>query len=316
MRFQAKTQKRLDAHVNRKHNPDAELFSCDKCDYSTVVKGNLHRHKRTEHDEVRKWFPCNKCDEKSRSRRSLDYHRAMAHDIDRQLFVCDHEGCSYTSKETTGLKNHKAYVHDLGDKECQICCRNVFKLFTITVKKEKSKVCRVCHQKLSGSETRVEKKMSEYLDRHYGTQFLLSTDSTIQGEACQKYRPDKMYADPQRVIHIECDEFQHLRKASVDYTCDEKRISDIYDEFPGKEYIVIRWNPNGFHYPEGKWSREKKPNLKNRLEMLVQLLDRLPDIRFKNPITVIYMFYSPDNSRICQNIPKMMIWREEEIEDL
>ena len=158
--------------------------------------------------------------------------------------------------------------------------------------------------------------MSEFLDEKYGTDFLLVSDSTVKGQLCQRYRPDKLYADPGRVIHIECDEHQHLRQSSAaGYTCDEKRLSDIYDEFPGKEYIVIRWNPHSFIYPEGKWSREKKPEIDNRLELLLQLLDRLPDIEFESPITVIYMFYSPDNPLICQNLPKIMIYREEDIED-
>ncbi len=316
-KFKAKTQQRLDLHINRKHDSDAEEFACDKCDYTTVVKGNLLRHKRIQHGEVRKWFSCNKCEEKWETPRDLDFHLAMAHDIDRHRFICGYNGCSFASKDTVGMKNHKAYVHDLGNKECDICCRSVFKLLTIRVDKQKSRVCRVCYQKMSGNESRIEKRMSEYLDKHYGTEFLLSSDSTIKGELCQKYRPDKMYADPKRVIHIECDEYQHTRKSDGgNYTCDEKRISNIYDEFPGKEYIVIRWNPHSFIYPESKWSREKKPSVKSRLEMLVQLLEKLPDIEFESPITVIYMFYSSDNPRICQNIPKMMIFREEEIEEL
>ncbi len=316
-KFKAKAQQRLDLHTNRKHDSDAEEFACNKCDYTTVVKGNLHRHKRIQHREVRKWFPCDKCKEKCESRRDLDYHRAMVHDIDRHRFICGHEGCSHSSKNIPDMKRHKAYGHDLGNKECEICCRNVFKLFTIRVDKQRSRVCCVCYQKMSGKESRVEKRMSEYLDNHYGTEFLLVSDSIIKGELCQKYRPDKMYADPERVIHIECDEYQHTRKSNgSDYTCDEKRISNIYDEFPGKEYIVIRWNPHGFHYPEGKWSKEKKPGIKSRLEMLVQLLERLSDITFESPIIVIYMFYSSDNPIICQNIPNLMICREEEIEEL
>ena len=130
---------------------------------------------------------------------------------------------------------------------------------------------------------------------------------------CQRYRPDKLYADPKRIIQIECDEYQHSRDSSNSYTCDEKRISDIYDEFPGKEYIVIRWNPHFFIYPDE--SKEKKPTIDDRLEMLLQLLDRLPDITFESPITVIYMFYSPDNPLICQNLPKIMFYREEELEE-
>ena len=103
---------------------------------------------------------------------------------------------------------------------------------------------------MTGKDSRVEKTWSEYLDKHFGTEFLLSSDRTVQGDACQLYRPDKYYADPNLVIHKECDEHQHIRGNS--YKCDERRLSDIYDENPGKKHIITRWNPDNYKPPEGR----------------------------------------------------------------
>ncbi len=43
-------------------------------------------------------------------------------------------------------------------------------------------------------------------------------------------KPDKLWADPTLVSHGECDEFQH---SGEDYSCDERRISRLFDEFGG-----------------------------------------------------------------------------------
>ena len=292
-----------------------EVFSCKHCNYQTKFRENYIRHLSVIHNDVFEWFNCEFCNEKFKSNLDLDYHKAMVHDKHRERFICKVDGCGYSNKIKRALVDHYSYTHDMGDKECEICIKNVYRLHTYS--KRNLHVCRVCYSKLTGKNSNSEKIMSKFLDKNYGTEFLICSDSTIKGEICQRYRPDKLYADPERVIHIECDEHQHSRQSStVDYTCDEKRISDIYNEFPGKEYIVIRWNPHTFIFPEGKWSKEKKPKFDDRLEMLLQLLDRLPDIEFNSPITIIYMFYSPDNPLICQNFPKIMFYREEEIEEL
>jgi hypothetical protein len=138
--------------------------------------------------------------------------------------------------------------------------------------------------------------MVEYLKKHYD-QHLMFNDKTVKGEACLKYRPDTMYSDPNRVVHVSCDEFQHQHQ-NGDYKCDEKRMSDLYDEYPGKTVIWIRWNPHAYKPPEGL----KRKNLKKRLEKLVEVLKRIETRKFETKMYVIYMFYDKDNPRIVKNI--------------
>ena len=84
---------------------------------------------------------------------------------------------------------------------------------------------------------------------------------------------------------------------------DEKRISDCYDEFIGKKYVVIRWNPDNY-----KASNKKKFNRKKRLEILGKLIKKI----LKNPpeemIYIYYLFYDRDNPRIVKNINYKLVY--------
>jgi KRAB domain-containing zinc finger protein len=315
--YQGKSRVNLNRHKRRVHNPNCLKFFCDECDYSSIQKSHVQRHQIDIHGKKFKSFICGieDCSESFSYLRDLDYHKAVCHNIDRERFFCGIDNCSYSAKAKPSLVGHRAYVHDLGDKECQVCFKNVYSLNSVLFQKKRFNVCRNCYQRMSGKFSRVEKRMSDWLDKNYGTEFLLSTDKPVSGDVCRRYRPDKLYADPERVIQIECDEYQHSRSTG-DYSCDEKRISEIYDEFPGKEYIVIRWNPHGFCYPRGQIKGKKKPNISERLEILLLLLEKLESISFESPITVIYLFYSPENPNICQNITKRMVYSSEDVENL
>jgi hypothetical protein len=136
--------------------------------------------------------------------------------------------------------------------------------------------------------------------------YLLGTDNSMRSMGgCQLYRPDKLYASGNLVIHTECDEFEH-KKSNGDYQCDEKRISDIYDEFCGKTYVVIRWNPDSYKTRNG----EKKLNRQERLDALVSVFKKLREKEHKDPIHIYYMFYSKDNERITKNFPYTLLYSD------
>lgn len=111
---------------------------------------------------------------------------------------------------------------------------------------------------------------------------------------CQLYRPDKLYTSSDLILHIECDEHQHKR-TNGNYTCDEKRISECYDEFIGKKYVVIRWNPD--HY-----KANKKLNRKERLKVLKNTIKKILDNPPEEMIYIYYLFYDEDNERLSKNI--------------
>jgi len=168
-----------------------------------------------------------------------------------------------------------------------------------------SKICRNCFNKITGKTSRVEIQMSNYLDKIAEIRpFLVSSDNSfISIGGCQRYRPDKLYMSNDIILHIECDEHQHKWK-NGSYVCDEKRISDCYDEFPGKKYVIIRWNPHKYKSPHGN----KKYNRSQRLNKLNDLIKNI----LKNPpdelIYIYYMFYDKDNHRLARNIKYELIY--------
>ena len=102
--------------------------------------------------------------------------------------------------------------------------------------------------------------------------------------------------------HVECDEHQHTR--SPDYTCDEKRMTDLYDEYPGKTVIWIRWNPDNYAPPKGT----RKLGRQERLAVLARVLREVETRRFETKIHVIYLFYNADNPLLVRNIAKELLY--------
>lgn len=163
------------------------------------------------------------------------------------------------------------------------------------------RICKKYNQKLNGKATRVETLWSEYLDEKLGTTGLSSSDtSLVTLGGCQRYRPDKLYIGPKVVEMDECDEYQHTKNS---YSCEEKRVSDIYDEdgICGKQLIVTRWNPdkcNDLTIPVP---------LDQRMEMHVQLKLHLRKHPPSDKIHIFYMFYDRDNPSITKNYPHTFV---------
>jgi len=123
-----------------------------------------------------------------------------------------------------------------------------------------------------------------------------------------------LYVGVDKVEIDECDEHQHKRK-NGNYSCDEKRISDIYDEdgINGKDLVVIRWNPDNYKVPSGY----TKKNRQERLELMVKLKKKLREKKImEDKIHIYYMFYDIDNPRLSKSIPYTMIYNETDIDKI
>ena len=160
-------------------------------------------------------------------------------------------------------------------------------------------VCRKCFNKLTGCKTRKELRMREFLLNDpalaHLTPWLQRLDRRIYGEACTAYRPDALYVGTDAWIQVECQESQHSGQA---YSCEEKRISEIFDETGGKPLVVIMWNPDR--------SRTHKSPLDDRLPALRDAILRasssIPDP--DKLIQVWYLYYDQNtNPNICKNLP-------------
>ena len=318
--YKCKQASNLKMHKVSKHDIGVTKWhECDQegCNYKCKEAGSLKQHKAFKHDIGVTWHECDQegCDFKCKQASSLKTHKADKHDIGVTWHECDQEGCDYKSKQASNLKSHKEGVHDIGDHECDFCSGNRNSRNKYKDDAGEHNICNKCYEKVTGKATRKEKDWSDYLDAHLGTVGLLSSDVSLRSSGgCQLYRPDKLYTDTAYVEIGECDEYQHAR-ISGDYSCDEKRISDIYDEqgIVGKTMSVLRWNPDNYVVPEGY----TKISRKERLEIYVALAKKLREnCQQSDKIHVYYMFYSEDNPRLSQNIPYTLIYSMEDVNNL
>lgn len=331
----------LKSHKNRAHDEKEKKIACDVADcvkgpFLTVA--DLKSHKRHFHRiDVKKMHKCNvgKCDKEFIKPATLKQHKADAHGIgvvlhycsaegcnksfgqksncvrhmssvhkiNVKVFKCGVDGCDFEADQRWKMPRHKEEEHNMGKHKCDFCLQNRNSRNLHRDAQGKHFICDKCYKTATGKNSRKEDQMSQYLDKSVGTEYLLGSDKALKTMGgCQLYRPDKLYASDDMVIIVECDENQH-KYSNGDYSCDEKRISDIYDEFAGKTMIVIRWNPDTYKPPEGK-----KLIMKDRLMALSKTFNDLRLKQHEDPVHIYYMYYDSDNPRIAENIPHTLMY--------
>lgn len=309
---QFKSIYKLNDHKSYIHLINVKWYWCDidNCNAKFKRNNKLIQHKSNIHSIAIIWHYCDieNCIYKCKTSENLKRHM-KTHNIGVVWHKCNIENCTEKFKETGNLTRHKELIHDIGKHECEICYNNR----NSSIDHEEQKICRDCYKKLTGFTSRVEKVWSEYIDKNFGTEFLSSSDKNLKSlGGCQLYRPDKLYISDTFVLMLECDEHQHR---GIDYLCDEKRISEIYDEdgICGKKMIVIRWNPDKYNK-----TTMKKRNI--RLKEIVTLMKKVIESPPDDMIFVYYMYYDdPTNaksdeikekieSRLVKSIPYELVY--------
>ena len=265
-------------------------------------------------------FPCDVvgCIGQFKRAGHLKEHKACVHDIDVVWHACDVVGCIRQSKQAGFLKRHKAGVHDIGALECEICYNMCGKTlrheFTYgnTATTGVVDVCRQCCLDYGFKKDRIEHRYMEKLNGYID--FPAYDDQTVHGNACFRYRPDRLYLDAHmRVhIHLECDEGQHMW-SSGSYDCEEKRISDIYDEFANivpRHYVVVRFNPDEYDKNDADRDEVFEERVKHVAEIVQFVRGNPPPER----ISIVYMYYSRGNPQIAKNLPVYFV--DDEYRDL
>ena len=305
-------------HVRTQHSDCAKLHECPHCDYSSHYRTHMNRHIRVAHTDSSVNFACPHCDYTSKFDFTLRRHIRMVHLGQRKecpvcnklvanvsshmyqkhkglMFPCEH--CAYVASSSTCLRKHMASIHDIGDHTCDVCLRTK----TSVVAHEGNEVCRSCYRKMTGANTRVEKRCVEFLTQHLDG--LLSTDtSMVSLGGCSRYRPDMLWLSDGLVTLVEVDEHQHNLRGG-NYTCEERRLSDICVEllqsFPQHRIAVIRWNP---HACAGH-----RATVNDRLDALLELMVAL---RARPPerLTVFYMWYDATNPQLVENLPRQLLY--------
>lgn len=312
----------LKRHLIQKHNIGIEWNYCDfiddngvKCQHKCKTESNLTRHKIDKHKINVDWKYCSEKDCKSKFTTNTDLKRHLSsiHNINVKWHHCDcldenGKKCEYKTKLKYHLKPHKEFVHDIGNNKCEYCLQNRNTSISYEDKNinKKVKICRKCYCKATGKFSRIEHIWSDYIDKKFGTEFLVSNDKSLKSiNGCTLYRPDKLYVSSDRVLLLECDEHQHLFRNNS-YSCEEKRISDIYNEnFIGQKLTLIRWNPDNYKIDKSK--NEKRDNLDKRLNKMIEVIKESLYSNQEEYIKIYYLYYDKDNPLITKNFSYKMI---------
>lgn len=301
----------LKRHVDEVHK-NKKRFACDECDHIAKREGQLKIHKSNIHDVNVTWYECDMCPPdavfKTKENGTLIKHRAYIHNINAQKHCC--ELCCYESKQLGNLKSHLGKVHDIGEKQCQYCLGNRYSLEKMydAVLKTDVNICRQCHTKSTGYKTRIEKQVVQVLEKEIEFP-MTKANQQVNGDACLKYRPDIMYSTPGVIVYVEIDEHEH-QYGNGGYECDEKRMSELFDETSGQQVIWVRYNPHSYKVPSGYTIIKDEPKRRQVLVKTLREIFKTSDAILKElgPLSVHYICYSHDNPLISQNIPHKMIY--------
>ena len=117
----------------------------------------------------------------------------------------------------------------------------------------------------------------------------VSTDRAVDGGECGADRPDRIYDFGDKIIVVECDEYQHRDRACL---CEQTRMVNIGQSFGGVPVYFVRWNPDDY---APKDSRKNPELLAKRHKLCGDLLADIKEGRAVVPaaalVSVIYLFY-------------------------
>ena len=291
----------MDHYKCVEHN--RQLSRCVECGGASICPCGIVRSE-CRICRVQPLLHCTECPMTCRSAVKLERH--MRTHTGEKPHKC--ELCSFKCARSNGLTSHKGHVHDIGNEECTICWDDCYRprSWIDEATKVEVKCCRTCYKKKTGKDIRVEQEWSDFLDEHFDKEFRLCSDNQVN--SCNKSRPDGLWASNDLVLHWELDEYQHSGK---NYSCEEKRISELYDQFPGKQYVVVRVNPHGYTHP----ARKAKPGKEERKELMLNVMKACLTKKWDTKIHVVYLCYSETNPNITQRISKTMLYDAEDVDE-
>jgi hypothetical protein len=279
------------------------LYQCGECGGASLCDCGLRRS-QCRICRVQPLLECTECPTTCVTVTTLEEH--MRIHTGEKPYEC--HLCSFKSAQNSTLTAHKGWIHNIGNEQCTFCWDDCYRPRSWIDKatKKEVKCCRTCYKKKTGKDIRVEQEWSDYLDERFYPEFRLCSDNQVN--SCNRSRPDGLWASNDLVLHWELDEHQHYGK---NYSCAEKRIAELYDQFPGKQYIVVRVNPHAYTHP----ARKAKPDKKERKKLMLKVMKTCLTKKWETKIHVVYMFYSKDNGNITQRISKTMLYDAEDVDE-
>lgn len=111
--------------------------------------------------------------------------------------------------------------------------------------------------------------------------------------ADQTYFPDFTYDAGSHIVVLEVDELQHAHRG---YSCDNKRMLDVFNTYGGLPVVFIRFNPDAYTLknqlvPVADVGKVDQPRLVKLVDTISVQLQKIPE----HHITIIRMYY--DNTQ-------------------
>ena len=311
-------------HIRQTQNIDREYkYTCTHCNWGTDAVKSWSNHCRAKRHlklQGETEFQCEICGICLHSRKALTFHQQKCDFVQPEpshptptnasdlpdIDTLVHENSELKSQLSQTMGRFDTMMNEINElkrwqageerQRCGICFDlqdRTKKLQKHTMKGAEYEICRECCLEITGyTSKRPETIVKEYLQRHY-KQHMLIANKQVKGDACLNYLPDIVYADPNRVVIVEIDENGHRSRS---YECDQRRMSDIYDEFAGKTVLWVRFNPDS--YPGGN------KDVYERLPELQRLLERIETMEFDTMMHLFYMYYDQNWQNVAKDLPK------------
>ena len=141
-----------------------------------------------------------------------------------------------------------------------------------------------------------EHYVRDALQAHFGEGVTMICNKQVEG-GCSKRRPDMLIDCGSHCLMIEVDEHRH-----VNYSCEEKRMVELYEDIGFRKIVFIRFNPDAyeteeayydspFHYTDSGVVHLDEEELNRRVAKLIDCINLHKDAEPAEQLTVEYLFY-------------------------
>jgi len=218
-------------------------------------------------------------------------------------YVCIHKKLQYQCMDCGGSK---ICPHQLRKYTCIICtpergCHHCKSIYVNTYSRW-NPYCFRCYCVLHPEEEIPHKfKLKEHyvrdaLKEYYKETITMVFDRKVQN-GCSRRRPDVCIDFGSHCLMIEVDENRH-----VNYTCEEKRMVELYEDIGFRKIVFLRFNPDGytlgskkytspFHYTKSGILQIHKDEMDRRIEELIIKINCYKDSEPLEQLTVERLFY-------------------------
>jgi hypothetical protein len=151
-----------------------------------------------------------------------------------------------------------------------------------------------------------EHYVCDELKIYYKDTLTMIFDKIIEN-GCSRRRPDVFIDFGSHCVMIEVDENAH-----TNYTCEQKRMLDIYEDIGFRKIVFIRFNPDGystdtvkfespFSYTKTGIVNVNKVEMKRRIDKLLAKIDYYKVNEPDNEFIIDYMFYGNKPNDFAEN---------------